>query len=819
MHIPKSCLLHKLCFALVLLGALAGPAAAHHTEGGPPQWTAPAATEPIEVVTGAVEQLIVENRVTGVTIRYVSLRLDDGSVAALKGEGLDSLPKGARVQASGRLAGDTLFVTEARVVATASAQQAVMKTQATKQVQGTLALVHGDDFARGVGSYAFVVRGDDGRATPLKLAVLPETLKIGMQVVATGSAAADGLSLDTENVAVLALPMVNGPIAQASNNSTLVLLVKFSDSPASDPFTQAQVNQMVNTNSNSVVSYYNEVSYGQHTLTATVTNWLTMSMPIPATCDWMTIGSSGDAAATAAGYNLGSYQNRFYIFPQLAACGWAGLAYVGYGQAWNNGYYSNLLVFTHELGHNFGLLHPANLSCPGQVIGGPCSSAEYGDPFDIMGNGSTMHFNAMQKSRLSWIPAASVQTHSSGSVNYTLSPIESGGGVTYAVKIPATATRTYWVEYRQPLGLFDVGVPNNGAQVRVSSPYDSICGGCADDTEILATGAGSTLNVGQTFVDRATGVTINPTLQDAAGLHVTVSKVNLPMLGDFDNDGSSDILWQSPSTAQGAIWFMKLGALSSSSNFSLPPGWIPQAVGDVNGDGKADIIWTNPGSNLVAIWFMNGSTHGTPPDAFFGVPNTWTIAAVGDFNGDGRTDILWRNINGQIATWFMNGSTIQSVVYYNNVDASWTVLGTGDFFGDGKSEVVWKHQPDGTIYLWRNADQPTPQLISLGAPGGTWQVAAIGDFNGDGKADLFLRDALGTNAIWPAGLSSGAVFPPGVPTSWSVSGAKQLYGEGRSNVLWRGNTGVVAQWRFDTSFNATGTFLTTVPLNWSQVGQ
>src|SRR5207237_4228440 len=142
----------------------------------------------------------------------------------------------------------------------------------------------------------------------------------------------------------------------------------------------------------------------------------------------------------------------------------------------------------------------------------------------------------------------------------------------------------------------------------------------------------------------------------------------------------------------------------------------------------------------------------------FGLSSTWSIAAVGDFNGDGRADILWRNINGQTAAWLMNGSTIQSVVFYSNVDPSWTVVGTGDFFGDGKSEVVWKNQIDGTIYLWRNADQSAPELISLGAPGGTWQLVAIGDFNGDGHADLFLRDSLGTNAIWPSGLSSDAVF-------------------------------------------------------------
>src|SRR5205085_1372463 len=113
--------------------------------------------------------------------------------------------------------------------------------------------------------------------------------------------------------------------------------------------------------------------------------------------------------------------------------------------------YNQIGVYGHELGHNFTLWHAGSVGCTGQVLGGSCNVTEYGDPFDIMGNQSAMHFNAMQKSVLSWIPATSVKTHSSGNAVYTLSPLETGGQSTYAVKIPAAANRTYWLEYRQPI--------------------------------------------------------------------------------------------------------------------------------------------------------------------------------------------------------------------------------------------------------------------------------------------------------------------------------------------------------------------------------
>src|SRR5207244_9722819 len=226
----------------------------------------------------------------------------------------------------------------------------------------------------------------------------------------------------------------------------------------------------------------------------------------------------------------------FYVMPYNAVCGWAGLGYVGAPyQAWSNGY-NQLGVYGHELGHNFTLWHAGSLTCSGQVIGGSCGVAEYGDPFDIMGNIGTMHFNAAQKSALNWIPASSVRTHTSGTATYTLSPLESPGQTTYAVKIPAAANRTYWIEYRQPIG-FDSGIaayPNNGAQIRVASPLEFApqcpSGGCGDDTEILDMTPGSgggfydaALLAGQTYTDSTYGISVTVNSATSSALTLTVS--------------------------------------------------------------------------------------------------------------------------------------------------------------------------------------------------------------------------------------------------------------------------------------------------------
>ena len=189
-------------------------------------------------------------------------------------------------------------------------------------------------------------------------------------------------------------------------------------------------------------------------------------------------------------------------------------------------------VYGHELGHNFGLLHAGKLTCTGLSMCASGSVSEYGDSFDVMGNISTMHFNAMQKSLLQWIPATSVKTHTSGTATYTLSPIESGGAASYAIKIPAATNRTYWVEYRQPIGFDGPGLgafafPNNGAQIRLSSPFTSVSG--SDDTQLLdmTPGTGSStdaaLLAGQSYTDSTYGITITVGTASPTALNVTVA--------------------------------------------------------------------------------------------------------------------------------------------------------------------------------------------------------------------------------------------------------------------------------------------------------
>src|SRR5207302_10986179 len=77
---------------------------------------------------------------------------------------------------------------------------------------------------------------------------------------------------------------------------------------------------------------------------------------------------------------------------------------------------------------------------------------------------------------------------------------------------------------------------------------------------------------------------------------------------------------------------------------------------DFNCDGAADLIWQNQGTGQLAAWFMQGTTHGST--SVFnpsGVADLrWQVVGVGDFNGDGQADLVWRHsATGQLAIWLL----------------------------------------------------------------------------------------------------------------------------------------------------------------------
>jgi len=820
------------CLVAVLLAGVAMSTFGHHVEkSGTP--AAPAASAASVSVSGFVSETTIDNRVTGTSSRVLVLHADDGSRRVLFGAAASPLRAGASYVVTGRANGQALFVDSTRMTAGADVRADRLATSPLVSVDGTLRLGHADNFDGGPSEFFYAIVASDAQYR-LSGATLVDGLENGMTGTATGHVADDG-ELVADRIVIMTGGVARAkvtPDASPLTTSYIVLPIKFPTNAAApftyntDPFTIASINTAVFGATSSVSNYYAETSYGQQLLSGIVADngaagWLLAERALPATCDINVIATAAENAATARGYNLASYTGRIYVFSNnVPGCGWAGLAYVGYARSYIK-QTTSLLVIGHEVGHNFGMLHAASLDCSANVVGGTCTSSEYGDPFGIMGNQRAMHANAAQKFDLGWIAPGTVKTHSSGRATYTLTPIESAGGATYAVKIPAASNRTYWLEYRQPIG-YDAGLasyPNNGAQFRVAAPFESICSGCADDTEFLDMTPGTsaftdgTLVLGQSYTDAFYGFMVNITSATPTALTVDVAALGDAPKPDLNASGSTDLVWRNSSTGQTAVWLMNGTTATTSTIVSADANWTTTVTGDFNGDGKSDLVWRNGVSGQTSVWLMNGTASSSSATVMS--DGNWSVVQVGDLNGDGRSDLVWRNSStGQTVAWLMNGTAWSSTgLLFSN--AAWAVTHVGDFNGDGKTDLVWRNASTGQTAVWlMNGTAVSSSAVIFTDP--DWSVVAVGDLNGDGKSDVVWHNsATGQTAAWlmnGTASTSAAMLP--APATWSVTHVGDLNGDGKGDLVWRNTAGQTAVWLMSGTTATSATDIFSDP-NWS----
>jgi M6 family metalloprotease-like protein len=846
-----------LALAILML-ASAAPALAH---GDHPEVVADApVAKSAATYEGIVRKVTVDDTTTGVTRDYRLLALPDGTTRLLQGNAADSLEAGAQYVIQGTSHGK--YVQAASAVRTAQTSAKMTVTVAPIAVDGTLRMGH-IDYTGAPSEYFYAVFSADGHSKRLPGAEMLDALQNGMEVSVYGSVDNEG-ALAVERIVIhrhAAIAATNAIRAKAASSHTLFIVpVKFPTNNSApfvypaEAFSVAALDTAVfgASPNPSVVQYYKEVSYGQQTLAGVTakkgTQWLAATQHPPvdskgnATCDTDFIQNQGNAAALAAGYtqanlnpgnmtpgSTATANHVVFVFSQAGFnCGWSGLGYIGYGLAFVK-QTTSLTVIGHELGHTFGLYHAGSLDCGVNPIGGSCTVSEYGDPFDVMGNSSAMHFSAFQKQMLKWIPDASVSTHSGGAATYTLNPIETAGGSRYAVRIPAGPNRTYWLEYRQPIG-FDSGISAtnaNGAQVRVVRPFETLCSGCdaySNDTELLDmttatnTFADAALATGSRFVDNYYGIAIDVLSRTASALTVRVSSLGKTTAPDFDGNATTDLVWRSASTGQIMIGLMNGVTTSRSAVIFSNPAWKAIQEADLNGDGRSDLIWRNDTTGQTAAWLMNG-VSALSSAIIFPVAN-WKVLFTGDFDGDGKSDLLWYNsVTGQSAIWLMNGLS-STIAAYAGPGAAWRPVQVGDFNGDGKTDIVWRNDTTGETAIWLlNGVSAIKAAVIF--PVRDWSVQFVGDFDGDGKSDLLWYNSVtGQSAIWLMnGLSGTVAAYVGPGPGWKSVQVGDFNGDGKTDILWRNTSGATLLWLMNgTVASATSTLTADTNMSVAKVG-
>ncbi len=335
-------------------------------------------------------------------------------------------------------------------------------------------------------------------------------------------------------VALVAWPL--GPVRQASadpvvtiNKRVAVLLVNFARQP-SEPWTKEFVEDMYFGPTNSVASYYAELSNGAMEITGSVFGYLTVTSSLTS-CARKTWAAAARSKATAAGINLSGYTNIVYAFPYQPRCWWAGLAVGGprsrQAHNWINGLMS-LHVAIHELGHSFGAGHAGTLICTrdGQRVAysATCRTYAYGDPFDPMGYEGQRHMQAWLRQQIGLLSSSEVVTVSENGV-YALSPGELSGDDPRMLLVPRPDGGNYAIDLRQPYGEYDDFPADSPVVTGVSIRL--VRGGGAptrliDTKPETCTFQDAPLGVGRTFVDGANRIAITTVSIGSTGAEVRV---------------------------------------------------------------------------------------------------------------------------------------------------------------------------------------------------------------------------------------------------------------------------------------------------------
>jgi len=176
--------------------------------------------------------------------------------------------------------------------------------------------------------------------------------------------------------------------------------------------------------------------------------------------------------------------------------------------------------------------------------------------------------------------------------------------------------------------------------------------------------------------------------------------------GDFDGNGTTDLVWRQASTNAHVMWLTTDGQVSSEAPVTAPAHSRLVATGadyDANGDGRTDLVWKNLTSNVHSVRLMNGaSTTG----GFQVAKGTgWDLVATGRYDGNQIGDLLWRNeATGSVVQWLMTYDEAAGTGQFrketeiSRAGAPRTPVPTMSFAGNS---IAWRRPADGTYALWK----------------------------------------------------------------------------------------------------------------------
>ena len=309
-----------------------------------------------------------------------------------------------------------------------------------------------------------------------------------------------------------------------------------------------------------------------------------------------------------------TYDHYFWLYgtpsPAGSSCGtWGDEGRPSKPAVYSNYSFDDIVGFSQELGHNFGMTHEPTITCPGNAtfLDDPtqCTHVEYGNQLSFMGGGAH-HPSAYHKYAQGWIGKCNVVT-GAGSGTYTLVPQELPCNGVQLLQVPAPKTRmppgpgtgsnarqgtapmlsNYYLEMRGKYG-FDAnltspmviisigaGLPTQNA----AAPYLYLLDLTPEAGRANLNNAGL-MTVGQSYTDPAGGLTF--TLMAIDNTSATVS-----ITGGGTTTATCSDMTAFMAPGPGASSCGPLATISGDGGVTGPTDARPPGTGGASGHGRS----------------------------------------------------------------------------------------------------------------------------------------------------------------------------------------------------------------------------------------
>ncbi len=433
----------------------------------------------------------------------------------------------------------------------------------------------------------------------------------------------------------------------------LYMRIAFADDPTEVVQTEANAYSILR----SVNNHLLESSYGRMQVLPTVTPILVLPEPqsFYATEGTGKVGTDARAAASALGYNPGSYGHRVYRYSGSPGT-FGGLASVGGnpGNIWMRNGSTGVLV--HEMGHNYKLGHSNGWVTNTKAAIGPSSSKEYDHNYCVMASGydfSKARYCSYQKNRIGWLTSSEfVNSLTSGRHRiHAIDDSQIDPGRRYAIKIATPSRGNYWAEYRNNYttnafknGLFLQAQGGGGWGASDTKPNRIDVTYWSKKNE-----PDSTIPIGWTFSDHGQGVHITPL---ARADDFTWIDVQVHHIDDFtENNPPTATLSASTTTpGTGQSINLSLTGISDPDGDELRYYWYYDANDHhafrTSTNTSRNKSWSTAGvyNVVVIVSDMKGGTCVKSIPITVGSPSNFTIAGqVIDHAGNGVAGVAVDN--------------------------------------------------------------------------------------------------------------------------------------------------------------------------------